>query len=79
MAEALGLQEETRPLGQWSETEIRLRVNRLLRVYDLSIYEGRLFADEQELYREAISNRKKAKIDKNSVGGIWYNLGAEPI
>jgi len=29
--------------GGWSETEIRLRVCRLLKCYDLSQYEGRRF------------------------------------
>ena len=32
------------PLGQWSEHEIRLRVCKLLKVYDLDCYKDRIFA-----------------------------------
>ena len=37
-------------LENWTETEIRLRVCKLLKVYNLKPYEGRKFASEEEIF-----------------------------
>lgn len=57
----------------WTETEIRLRICRLLKCYNLKDYEGRMFADEDELMEEAKRNKKEAIDRKAMVGGILYN------
>ncbi len=44
------------PLGKWSEHEIRLRVCKLLKIYDLDCYNDHIFTSEAELKAEAQSN-----------------------
>jgi hypothetical protein len=61
----------------WTETEIRLRICRLLRCYDLKPYEGRKFNCEDEIFEEAKINKQKASDSKQMVGGILYNPPAE--
>lgn len=59
--------------ANWSETEIRLRVCRLLKCYDLSEYEGRHFASREELLECAKANKEEAlRNPKKCVGGILY-------
>lgn len=59
--------------GSWSETEIRLRVCRLLKCYDLSPYEGRRFASREEILEIARRNKEEAVVTKRVCGGILYN------
>jgi len=47
---------EDEPLGKWSEHEIRLRVCKLLKVYDLDPYKDRKFTSIQEIQLEALNN-----------------------
>ena len=62
---------------EWSETEIRLRICRLFKVYNLKPYEGRQFSSKEEILEEAAKNKKEALRTKKAVGGILYNPVAE--
>ncbi len=57
----------------WSVTEIRLRICRLLKCYDLSPYETRKFNDAEEVMAEAKRNKEEAIRLKKVCGGILYN------
>ena len=63
----------------WSETEIRLRICRLLRYYNLEDYKNTKFNTVEEIMLEAAKNKayaieqKKAGESKCLVGGIYYN------
>jgi hypothetical protein len=73
--------------GNWTETEIRLRTCKLLKIYDLNEYEGRKFHSKEEIAEVAAANVARAKelTEKNEegangeknfkwlVGGIFYN------
>ena len=48
-------------LPDWTETEIRLRICKLLRYYDLSDYKDHRFTCEEEIINEAKKNRKEAE------------------
>ena len=43
--------------ANWTETEIKLRICRLLKYYNLKDYEGRMFVDQEELFEEAKKNK----------------------
>jgi hypothetical protein len=64
--------------SNWSETEIRLRVCRLLKCYDLSPYEAHRFSSREELLEHAKRNKQEALRSKRVVGGILYNPAPEP-
>lgn len=67
-------ENESQSLGQWTETEIRLRVCKLLKVYELQPYKNRKFTSEQEILEEAQRNLDKANLDpRKKVGGIYFN------
>ncbi len=51
---------ELQPLGQWSEHEIRLRVCKLLKVYDLDCYKDKRFGSVEEIRAEAEHNIAEA-------------------
>ncbi len=51
---------DVEPLGMWSEYVIRLRVCKLLKVYNLEPYKDRKFASMDELMAEAQSNLDQA-------------------
>ena len=60
----------------WSETEIRLRICRLLRYYNLDDYKNTTFNTLEEIMLEAEKNKKYAIDQKDAkvlVGGIYYN------
>jgi hypothetical protein len=59
--------------SNWSETEIRLRVCRLLKCYDLSRYEGHRFTCSEEILETASRNKEEALRTKKVCGGILYN------
>lgn len=59
--------------GSWTETEIKLRICRLLKYYNLKDYEGRMFVSEEEILEEARKNKQDAQKQKLLVGGILYN------
>lgn len=61
----------------WTETEIRLRICRLLKCYNLSVYEGKVFASKEEILKEAKKNKEIGVKNKTIVGGINYNPPAE--
>lgn len=63
--------------SNWSETEIRLRVCRLLKCYDLQPYEGRKFASREEILEIAKNNKEEAIRLKKVCGGILYNPPVE--
>ena len=55
-------------LPDWTETEIRLRICKLLRYYDLSDYKDHKFTCEEEIINEAKKNRKEAeRLDADEV------------
>ena len=55
-------------LPEWTETEIRLRICKLLRYYDLSDYKDHKFTCEEEIIQEAKKNRKEAeRLDADEV------------
>ena len=66
-------------LPDWSETEIRLRICRLLKYYNLEEYGERSFATKEEIETEAAANKERAFEErirgdtKIMVGGIYYN------
>ena len=73
-------------LESWSETEIRLRICKLLRYYNLKDYQTTKFTDAHQIAEEARKNKKEAlrldqeaKLDKSKnrdrklVGGILFN------
>jgi hypothetical protein len=66
--------------SSWSETEIRLRICRLLKCYDLAPYESHRFASREELLAEAKRNKEEAVRTKRVCGGILYNppTGGDP-
>lgn len=72
-AEFKAIKRECFKGSNWSETEIRLRVCRLLKCYDLSAYEGVLFASREQLLEEARKNKEEAVKSKRVSGGILYN------
>mmetsp|Transcript_4049 Transcript_4049/g.3947 ORF Transcript_4049/g.3947 Transcript_4049/m.3947 type:complete len:171 (+) Transcript_4049:1-513(+) len=57
----------------WTETEIRLRICRLLKYYNLADYQEHSFSCPQEIFEEAAKNKEKATAAKKAVGGIFYN------
>ena len=59
--------------SNWSETEIRLRICRLLKCYDLKQYEERRFTSRNELLECARNNKEEAIRQKKVCGGILYN------
>lgn len=59
--------------SNWSETEIRLRICRLLKCYDLSVYENREFSSKSEILECARKNKEDAVSTKRVCGGILYN------
>lgn len=55
-------------LKEWTETEIRLRICKLLRYYDLSHYKDHKFNSAEEILKEAKKNRDQAsEIDNEQV------------
>ena len=61
-------QIKTHHLPDWTETEIRLRICKLLRFYDLKAYESHIFTSEEHIYAEAKKNREEAqKLDKEQI------------
>jgi len=48
-------------LLDWTETEIRLRICKLLRFYDLKAYEGHKFHTAEQIAAEAKKNREEAQ------------------
>ena len=63
--------------SNWSETEIRLRVCRLLKCYDLQPFEARRFSSREELLECAKRNKEDAVKTKRVCGGILYNPAPE--
>ena len=58
-------------LADWSETEIRLRICKLLRYYSIEDYKDKKFSSVEEILDEAKKNKKEAeKIDFEN--GILY-------
>ena len=49
-----------KPLGNWSEHEIRLRVCKMLKVYNLEPYRNRKFCSKEEILAEAQNNLEMA-------------------
>ena len=62
---------------QWSETEIRLRICRLFKCYDLTMYQDRAFENREQIMECARVNKQEAVASKKNVGGILYNPPAE--
>ena len=61
-------------LPDWTETEIRLRICKLLRYYDLSHYKDVKFNSEEQILAEAKKNREEAqKIDDAQVETMRNN------
>ena len=68
-------------LPEWTETEIRLRIMRLLKYYALEDYNGsdKTFTSQEDIETEAAANKERAfeeriKGDyKIMIGGIYYN------
>jgi hypothetical protein len=55
-------------LKEWTETEIRLRICKLLRYYDLEHYRAHKFKHEDEIFKEAKKNREEAqKLDDEQI------------
>jgi hypothetical protein len=48
-------------LKDWTETEIRLRICKLLRYYDLEHYKDKKFESETDILEEARKNREQAR------------------
>ena len=59
--------------SNWSETEIRLRVCRLFKCYDLAPYAGHRFTTKAEILECARKNKEEAIATKRVCGGILYN------
>lgn len=65
---------ESKVIGEnWSETEIRLRICRLLKCYNLKEYEGHKFTSKEEILECAKRNKEEAIKAKKICGGILYN------
>ena len=65
----------------WSETEIRLRICRLFRYYNLDDYKSKKFTSKEEIMEEAQKNLEYAKSlndKKILIGGIYYNPPVKP-
>ena len=55
-------------LKDWTETEIRLRICKLLRLYNLKDYEGTRFHTEEQILAEAKKNKEEAyRLDQESI------------
>ena len=63
--------------SEWSETEIRLRICRLLKCYNLKVYDGVKFTCKEDILEEALRNKEEAVKQKKICGGIFYNPPAE--
>ena len=63
--------------AEWSETEIRLRICRLLKCYNLKPYENHKFHTKDEILDEAMRNKEEAQKQKKVCGGILYNPAPE--
>lgn len=61
----------------WTETEIRLRICRLFKVYDLSVYANRKFTTKEEILEEAKKNQDEGKKANKIFGGVFYNPPVE--
>jgi hypothetical protein len=59
--------------SNWSETEIRLRICRLFKCYNLKEYEDRKFNSKEEILELAKQNKQEAVKTKKICGGILYN------
>jgi hypothetical protein len=56
-------------LTEWTETEIRLRICKLLRYYDLEHYKDKKFETKDDILEEAAKNREQARaIDEEALG-----------
>ena len=65
---------KNRMFPNWTETEIRLRICRLLKVYNIEEqYEGRKFSSVAEIMDEARLNKQAAQENKKLLGGIHFN------
>ena len=68
-------------MSNWTETEIRLRICRLLKYYNLEDYSAseKTFTCKEDIETEAAANKERAfeeRIQGNAkimVGGIYYN------
>ena len=61
----------------WTETEIRLRICRLLKQYNLTVYKDKLFVSAEEIFEEAKKNKEEAIRTKKCAGGVLYNPPAD--
>ena len=59
--------------SNWSETEIRLRICRLFKCYDLTPYATHHFTSKAEILECARKNKEEAIATKKICGGILYN------
>ena len=59
--------------SNWSETEVRLRICRLLKCYNLKEYENHQFTSKEEILDIAKANKEEAQKQKKICGGIMYN------
>lgn len=61
----------------FDKIEIQLRICRLLKVVDLTPYDGRIFGSKEEIEQEAAENLKKQKEGDLSrfgiAGGVVFN------
>ena len=62
-------------LKEWTETEIRLRICKLLRYYNLKDYADQKFVSREQILAEAKKNKQEAaKIDNEAIGEIKKHM-----
>ena len=79
-----GIEVEYKPLGHYEEVEIKLRICKLVGIFDLSCYEGKQFKSLEEIEGEAGRNRKRHEdglFDKKVQikGGVVFNPRPEDL
>ena len=59
--------------NNWTETEIKLRICRLFKVYNIQDYKGIKFGSKEDILEEARKNKEEGRKDGKLVGGVFYN------
>lgn len=60
-------------LNHWKSAEIRLRVSKLLKIYDLSVYKNKKFDSMEEIRAEAELNMQRGIENKKLKHKVFYN------
>lgn len=60
-------------LSEWTETEIRLRICKLLKCYNIEEYKDKKFHSQDDIFELAKANKHAGIESKKLLGGVFYN------